>query len=278
MNELINRDAKKIVTKLSNNLEALILVGSYSREEEIEGLSDIEFWAVVKDLTKANKPSLDNKVSLGFTTRRHLEHLKAYIYTLEVKKYGKVVYGDKNILNLIPDYSFGDIAPIDGFILLNNRMMEQLILLNKIEDNQPIKQYDFDKGYIQLVNSLLVLKKQYKGLYPEKLETFRKIYTDDALLSRVELAFVSLDELARTLINKENALKKWIELREYFRKVYLDGVETLGGFRCWMKLLGTGKLMRLFIYREAATLYFSQGYLDRKKRDSVINQWEKFVK
>jgi hypothetical protein len=278
MDNLINKYSKEIVDKLENNLEALILVGSYSREEEIEGLSDIEFWAVVKDLSKANKPQLNNKVSLGFTTREHLQHLKPYIYTLEVKKYGKVVYGDENILNLIPDFSFEDIEPIDGFILLNNRIIEQLILLNKIEDNQIINQYDFDKGYIQLVNALLVLKKQYEGLYPEKLTAFRKIYKDDTLLSRVELAFVSLDELARMVINKSDALKKWEELRGYFRKVYLDGMETLGGFKCWLKLLATGKPRRLFIYREAAALYFSQGNPDRKKRDSIIKQWERFVK
>ena len=85
MDNLITKYSKEIVSKLGNNLEALILVGSYSREEEIEGLSDIEFWAVVKDLSKTNKPKLDNNVSLGFTTKDHLRRLKPYIYTIEVK-------------------------------------------------------------------------------------------------------------------------------------------------------------------------------------------------
>lgn len=275
---LIDKYSKEISGKLGANLEALILVGSYSRGEEIEGLSDIEFWAVVKNLDKVSKPTLNDNVSLGFTTKEHLKRLKPYIYTLEVKKYGKVVYGDNSILNLIPDYVFEDIEPIDGFVLLNNRIMEQLILLNEIEDNQTINQYDFDKGYIQLVNSLLVLKKQYEGLFPEKLTTFRKIYKDDALLNRVELAFASLDELAKTVINKADAIKKWEELREYFRKVYSDGMETLGGFKCWLNLLTTGRPMRIFIYRNAVELYFGKKYLDRRKRNHVIEQWEKFVK
>lgn len=283
---------------LGDNLEALILVGSYSRGEGIDGLSDIEFWAVVKDLSQAKKPELDSNISLGFTTRKHLKKLKPYIYTVEVKKYGKVLYRDKDILNLIPDYSFEDIDPIDGFILLNNRLIEQLILFNKISDKKTV-QYDFDKSYIQLVNSLLVLSKSYKSLYPEKLVEFHKIYKDkDAgFLNKTEEAFDSIKHLqeeiasgtacprndtyhseARNDVDRKEALKKWLEIREYFRIVWLDEKKTIGNIKCWIQVLLSGRPMRYFVYQKAAKLYFSNEYQNKNKRDKVIENWEKFVK
>ncbi len=277
---MVDKYAKEIVGRLGNNLEALILVGSYSRGEAIEGISDLEYWAVVKDLAKAKKPELDANVSLGFTTREHLKQLKPYIYTVEVKKFGKVVYGDKDILNLIPDYSYGDIDPFDGFILLNNRIVEQLVLLNGIENKHAINKYDFNKSYIQLVNSLLVFNKKYRGLYPEKLEEFRKISKDiDAgLVNRVEDAFVSIKHTSGVALSEYEAFKKWLEVRGYFRAVWNFEVNKLGGIWCWFKMLCSGRPMRYFVYRKAVKLYFSNNCHDKRLRSRIIEQWSRFVK
>jgi|GEM_PF-3527985 len=285
--ELINKYAKEIVGKLGDKLEALILVGSFSRGEGVEGASDIEFWAVVKDLSAVKKLDFNSNVSLGFTTRKHLTRLKPYIYTVEVKKFGKVLYGDSNILNLIPDYSYEDIKPFDGFILLNNRIVEQLILLNKIKNGQEVNQYEFDKGYIQLVNSLLALNKNYRSLYLEKLEKFRKISKDSysGLLNKAEEAFVSINHrqaeiacLTAVRLPSPQTLKKWLELRDHFKKVWLEEEKTLSRANCWIKMLSSGRPMRFFVYRSAARLYFSEGYQDKNKRDRLIKKWERYVK
>ena len=147
MNELIVKYAEEITNKLKDNLEALILVGSFSRGEGIEGLSDIEYWAVVKNIASVSMPDLKNeKITLNSTTRNHLSKLKPYIFAVEVKKFGKVLWGDKEVLDLIPNYDFKDIEPFDGFVLLNNRIVEQLILWNKIQEKKEVHAYDFDKG------------------------------------------------------------------------------------------------------------------------------------
>lgn len=296
--ELINKYAKEIAGKLGEGLEALILVGSFSRGEGVEGVSDIEFWAVVKDLSAVKKPELAGNLSLGLTTRNHLKRLKPYIYTVEVKKFGKVLSGDKDILKLIPDYSYADIKPIDGFILLNNRIVEQLILLSKINDGQTINQYDFDKGYIQLVNSLLVLNRRYKSLYPEKQEEFKKIDSsaaslpqndkDDGLLNKIEEAFASINNqrsgiasaptVPRNDVNREETLKKWLELREYFKKVWVDEKKFIGNLMCLIKVLNSGKPIRFFVYQKSVGLYFSEEYQNKTKRDNVIKNWKRFVK
>jgi len=277
MIEQIDKYTKEITSKLGNNLEALILVGSYSRGESIEGGSDIEFWAVVKNLTM-KKPKIDKYITLGFTTRGHLKRLKPYIYTIEVKKYGKVLYGDKDILSLIPDYSFNDIDIIDGFILLNNRLIEQLILFNKIMNEESVSQYEFDKGYIQLVNALLIFDKKYRSLYPEKIEQFRRLnISNEQFRKRIEDTFISIKQPPE-LIDKSKALEKWMELREYFKFVWINELNGFKGIKGWLKIAASGNPLRVFIYTKAAKLYFSQGYKNNKEKDVVIRRWEQFIK
>ncbi len=276
MDKLIAKYAENITNELGNDLEALMLVGSFARGEGIKGLSDIEFWAVVKDLSRVKKPQLGKNISLGFTTRSHLKRLKPYIYTVEVKKFGRVLYGDENIVSHIPDYSFEDIAPADGFILLNNRIVEQMILLNKIEDGEVISQYEFDKGYVQLVNSLLVLNRRYRSLYPEKLKEFMEmsqchnVTMSQDLVNRVQQAFASMKQAPELIIDQSEALEKWVELREHFRMVWMGQRSLLS------RLLG--KPVRWWIYYKSSKLYFSNDCTNRQKRNSIIKKWERFVK
>ena len=288
MYKLINKYAEEVADKLKSNLEALILVGSFARGEEItyqnngkqELVSDIEFWAVVKNLETAKKLNFDSNISLGFTTRDHLRKLKPYIYTVEVKKFGKVLYGDRDILSFIPGYSYDSIEPVDGFILLNNRIVEQLILLNRVEAGELTNQYEFDKGYIQLVNSLLAINKKYRSLYPEKIAEFRKIYKDNSteFLNKVEEAFVSISHPSEATIKLEEALTKWQELREYFKKLWLEEKKVFGGVKCWIKAFSLGRPLQFFIYHKASSLYFSDKYQYRKQREAVIKEWKDFVK
>ncbi|MFA5156296.1 MAG: hypothetical protein WC532_02740 [Candidatus Omnitrophota bacterium] len=288
MEKLINKYANEITEKLEGNLDTLILVGSFARGEGIEGVSDIEFWAVVKDLGSAKKPDLGRDVSLGFTTRRHLKRLKPYIYTVEVRKFGKVLYGDKNILELIPDYSYDSIFRVDGFILLNNRIVEQLILLSRIEGDQSVSQYEFNKGYVQLINVLLVLHKKYKSLYPEKIREFCKIHKDNntGFLNKVEEAFASIGKQIASGathsrndgIGKKEALSRWQELRVYFKKVWAEELGILDKVRYWLNLLSLGKISQFLIYRKAAGLYFSDKYSDKKQRETIIRQWKTRIK
>ena len=256
------------------------MVGSYSRGEAIEGISDIEFWAVVEDLAKAKNPGLGGNMSLGFTTKAHLKRLKPYIYTVEVKKFGKVIIGDPDVLDRIPDYSYEDIDPLDGFILLNNRIVEQLILLNKIEAGGTLSRYEIDKGYIQLVNALLPLKRKYRGLYNEKIEAFNNAYKNDmpGLAEKAEEAVASIKSLSADVLDTEDALNKWHELRGYFKKAWLKEMALLGDVRAWLKILVSGKISRVYIYKKAYGIYFSDKYRNKELRDIVIDKWNKDVK
>ncbi|HQP12982.1 MAG TPA: hypothetical protein PK470_09490, partial [Candidatus Omnitrophota bacterium] len=138
---------------------SVVLIGSFARGEELwsesDGhrrlLSDVEAMVVVeeeklldrnwrKDLEAELKRILPIgvigevtgpgagvfEVCVGFTTKRHLRRLKPHIFTLELKKFGKVICGDPSVLDLIPDYTPADLSRLDALVLLCNRIVEQL--------------------------------------------------------------------------------------------------------------------------------------------------------
>ena len=163
LKKVIDWSAKFITEDYSGKLEALILIGSFARGEGVVlqssdnpvFLSDIEFWAVAKpdsfnrlrDISGKTRDYLrslgvDIKLSIGLTTKKHLKKLKPCIFTVEVKRFGKVLWGDKKVLDNIPDYSKEDIVPLDGFILLNNRIVEQLMLLVDIHRGKEECRYE----------------------------------------------------------------------------------------------------------------------------------------
>jgi len=276
VNEVINTCAQLIVEKCVDGLEAVVLIGSFSRGEGIvhqangvlKFLSDIEYLAVVKKNTfkrsnvqidgieeeiqeNMGREGIDVKVSLGFTTRKHLKRFKPCIFIVETKKFGKVVWGVDAILESIPDYSYDDIEPLDGFVLLNNRIVEQLIVWQKVSSGQSVRYYDIVKGYIQLVNVYLVINRAYKSLYPEKQEEFLRTIAaigkrydertrgriDEAtkrrgderkeMLEAINKAFDNLKTNPARELNKEEALMEWRKLKYYFKEIWLYEARNL---------------------------------------------------
>ncbi|RJO65802.1 MAG: hypothetical protein C4540_00045 [Candidatus Omnitrophota bacterium] len=325
----INEDALLIVNRLKNNLEALILVGSFARGEgvafqnngELVLLSDIEFLAVVKNIQKARQKTsvlpLNDKLSLGFAIKKSLKRLKPYIFTVETKKFGKVIWGDPAILNLIPDYPYESIDPLDGFVLLNNRIVEQLILLKKIVDGETISQYYFEKGYVQLANALLAVRKKYRSLYYEKeKELINLANIDKEIVSKIRLAFGIINKKEFRNFTKDEAKASWHQLMEYTKEICLkekrnclkkEGgilkeeikeIGKIGGIvdsvKGWVKVISV-KCKRMqfskkelflnflrnspqsLIYQDAVALYFANKH-DKNRLDQVITRWESVVK
>ena len=295
--ELIDKTKQEILDKFGReNIESLLLIGSVARGEAVPE-SDIEFLAVMdRDAFRRVDSRLDKpkgNVSLGFTTKEHLKRFKPYIFTVETRKFGKVLWGDRHVLSHIPDYSYEDIDAIDGFILLNNRIVEQLILLKKIEDRRWkmenggwIGRYEFDKGYIQLVNSYLAVNKRYKSRYPEKLAEFLKIYKGDAkFVAKAKEAFDSLWEPQQAVASKEEAMARWEELRGYFKEIWeyerrllrpLRGL-AMTEIKRILAMTRPKKIRQFLIYRAAAKEYFSEKP-DLQKVKRIIKQWERLVK
>lgn len=241
---------------------SIVLVGSFARGEDLwvewEGqsrcLSDVEVLAVVEeeslrdlawrqDIERALKRALlvgimgelfteganaiGIDMSVGFTTKPHLRRLKPHIFTLELKRFGKVIFGDPSVLDLIPDYTPADLSRIDALVLLCNRIVEQLKVYDVIKKSPLINQYLIDKGYIQIVNSLLSFEKRYCPLYPEKQPVFETLSgTRDSLLAALRLNSPAYYDAFTHIVHRDfpdivqgKALDQWRVLRDEFGKV-----------------------------------------------------------
>ena len=331
---MINICRDLIVHSSVDKLEALVLIGSFARREEIvcknDGgtnvfVSDLEFLAVIKpgfypaDMDAGIIEKELNgvvEVSIGQTTAAHLGKLKPTIFTVELKKFGKVLWGDPNVLDHIPNYMEKDIDPQDAFVLLNNRIVEQLKLRLKIEDGSSIDSYQFDKGYIQIVNSFLGINGKYQCLYPDKLREFSNLKDREALdlLPAVKQAFENIKNGKMEKVDKDNCLKRWVALNEAIRKIWLYEARKLlkqpqlelgqaimmlpsivpiaDRIKGWLKLLKQSKASSLkgeilpnllktspqfLIYQEAVLLYFDEKF-DKEKAKKIVEKWEKIVK
>ncbi|MBN2119580.1 MAG: hypothetical protein JW734_00815 [Candidatus Omnitrophica bacterium] len=271
---------------IEQSLDSLVLIGSFSRGEgvvwgnngELCFLSDVEFVGVsktaefkrlktearrIEEEIKNNmaKEGIDIKVNLGFTTRNHLKRFNNWIYPLEIKRFGKVVWGDEKTLSYIPDFTYEDIEPQDGFILLNNRIVEQLILLNKIRGSScvthfgntqcpsadniklvegrnakcGINRYEIDKGYIQIANSILAFEGRYRSFYEEKIRELMELFADtpgllkenSGLLRKVKQVLACFYNSDFQALKEKEALREWKELRDYFRQIWMYEVKSL---------------------------------------------------
>ena len=334
MDTLIKTAADSVLKRYSPFIDALILIGSYARGEEIvrrkeEGMpvfvSDLEFMVVVKPeafpLTvdaKAIESELDRKIeiTIGQTTVQHLNRLRPYIFTVELKRFGKVLWGNKGILERIPNYREKDIDPVDAFVLLNNRIVEQLQLRLKIDKGEALDKYLFDKGYVQIVNSFLGFNGRYQCLYPDKLREFSNLKDREALdlLPAVKQAFENIKNGKMEKVDKDNCLKRWVALNEAIRKIWLYEARKLlkqpqlelgqaimmlpsivpiaDRIKGWLKLLKQSKASSLkgeilpnllktspqfLIYQEAVLLYFDEKF-DKEKAKKIVEKWEKIVK
>lgn len=291
--ELIEKYKGTIVRELGVNLEALILVGSFSRDEGIDGLSDIEFLAVIKNLLNGRRLFvLGKKVTIGFTTRKHLARLKPYIFTVETKKFGRVLWGDHGVLGSIPDYSYEDIAVSDAFTLLNNRIVEQLILWRRIKKGEAVLFYDLAKGYVQIANSILAFHHCYQGRYAEKEEAIRELFKErndmsslfPGLQGEMVSAFKALrDGSVSKSISAEEALNKWKELRTHMKRVWEYEGRALSYSSVGEKVRDLFKAVvkrgvpRFVIYRDALREYFSANPSEARCAD-ITAKWKKFVK
>ncbi len=311
----VEKAAQRIIDALGSELiDALVLVGSHAREEAISGVSDVEFLLVTKPhnrkfVAKAIKENglSGKKISIGITTQENLKRFRPLIFTIEAKRFGKVLYGDNAVLDLIPAYLSTNIETLDGFILLNNRIVEQLNLWLVIQSKHQINEYEIYKGYVQLANSLLAFNKSYRSLYEDKTREIKKFAIQPELVTKIDDAVNMIKSVKLKLINSDEALKRWEELRSFFKETWLyeaasllkkkeipenDLIEKFVSIvrfkdkvRGWIKVLkvdwsdipGFKTSPQFAIYQQAIKLYFSDT-IDPRKAHKIINAWERFVK
>lgn len=181
-----------------SRIVSLILTGSAARGEvtavsrgtQWKLLSDAEFLAVVQANDKSDSKTaalvreesakelrsedIEVSIDIAVVTHSYFRSLPPYIFSYELRSYGKVVSGDVSLLGLIPSFTAADISKEDAWRLLCNRMIEQFAFLDDMEsatlELTPALEYATVKLYLDMATSYLVFAGQYAPTYRERAD------------------------------------------------------------------------------------------------------------
>jgi hypothetical protein len=204
-------------------LRAIVLTGSLARDEATfvrEGekwklLGDAEFLLIFKEtgiLPSSStiellggeveqcllKRGLAGHVELSPVSSRYLRKMVPEIFAHELRTHGQVVWGEHQVLSLIPAFSISDIPLEDGWRMLCNRTLELLEVVNQLIDrptNLPRDaRYRVIKLYLDMATSFLLFQGEYTSTYRQRAERLRVLV--ESTPSRKGCPFASLRSFA----------------------------------------------------------------------------------
>lgn len=170
--------------RLPQGLMAIVLAGSLARGEatfredggKTRLLGDADFLLVFRPQVRRPAPDqlattgrhieseLDRRGVVAHTTLAavsplYFPALPRHIFTYELRNSGRVVWGDPQVLGLVPLFESTDLSREDAWRLLSNRMIEQM------EATPETLVYSSVKFCLDLATSLLVFAGAYEPTY-----------------------------------------------------------------------------------------------------------------
>jgi hypothetical protein len=181
-------------------LRAVVLTGSLARDEgtfarrgpELVLLGDAEFLLVFHERTSLPGPDVVAEVvraledglgeqgvrgTIGLSPchARYLRAMGPQIFAYELRECGRVVWGDPGVLALVPPLAAADIDRADAWMLLCNRLVEQLGALARSDRAQgvldPALRYHTAKLWLDMATSFLVFTGGYAPTYRGRAES-----------------------------------------------------------------------------------------------------------
>ncbi len=215
----ICQEATRIsVGRYGNSLRAIVLTGSLSRNEATfieEGvhwtlLGDADFFLVFQDEARLpsssaielatlevkaalQKRGLIATVGLGPVYSSYFRNVSARISSFELKANGCTVWGDNDVLKLVPNFATNQLSLEDAWRLLANRIVEQMEAVALSDARSSDAQYRTIKLVLDTATSYLVFVGRYSPTYREREQTLRTMAEEQS--AQADLPF-SLQDLA----------------------------------------------------------------------------------
>lgn len=304
---------RECLTAFGSRLISVILTGSAARGEATvvssgngwKILGDAEFLVVVHQAGKAasirsrdtvkrqsaeklRSQGIEVEIGLGLVPASYFKELPPYIFSYELRECGKVISGDRQILDLIPKFAASAISHEDAWRLLCNRMIEQLDFIRDLE--QTPRQitnrlhYATVKLYLDMATSYLVFAGAYAPTYGERAQRVMTSASEprhDAPFSTREFG-ARVEECTSWKLNGSDdgrncSLQFWQEAISYAHQLWRWEILQMTGassdctdIELWMRLAGT------ITAREKI-----RGWLSVVKRSSVLEglrNWPRWLK
>jgi len=249
----VEADLNHIVTKVIsswNSIQSIILVGGFGRGEGsvlvqngvIKPLNDYDLVIVSKKkltgkkLHKISTGLADeleiDYVDLGFMHPKQLASLPPTMFNYDMKYGSKVIYGDRTVLDKIPNYSPKDVPLWEGVRLLFNRMAGMLggISIEHFSRELTDKERKYlinqiNKALLACIDALLLCKNRYSHLYQQKLKMFKELYPSSELIELAEIATEFKLKPSYGLYNGDLIKDYWFKTVDALKETYLYVME-----------------------------------------------------
>lgn len=305
--------ARECRTAFGGRLISVILTGSAARGEATivssgdgwKVLGDAEFLVVLhqadrstsvrsRDAVKRESneklrlQGIEVTIGLGLVPISYLKGLPAYIFSYELRECGKVISGDPQILDAIPQFGASAISREDAWRLLCNRMIEQLEVVGDLERTPhqltDSLHYATVKLYLDMATSYLVFAGAYAPTYRERAQRLMMLASrsnDDAPFPMTDFGSRVGECTSWKLNGKENDLNRslqfWQEAISYAHQLWRWEIMQMTGAS--NKSTDTELWTRL---AEAMTVREKiRGWLSVVKRSSILEtfrNWPRWLK
>lgn len=200
--DLIRVVAELSVAAFPGQLNSVVLTGSLARDEgtwlhqgaRTRLAGDAEFLLVFEERKPLPSPILTKRLCAAVEARlaehgidahidlspvgpAYLRRQQPHIFAYELITHGKVLWGDTQILDLVPRFTPADIPLEDGYRTLLNRMTELLEALCEMEDGEPITDavgYRAMKLSLDMATSFLLFNRLYEPSYRARAHRLRE--------------------------------------------------------------------------------------------------------
>ncbi len=255
--DLIVSEMLKQITDIKK-VKALVLGGGYGRGEGGIALNesgeipfnDYDFFVITGRISKKVRARLNEEfhdlhemlteiigIDVDFgpvLSKQMLPKLPYYIMWYELKAGHRVVWGDKKILDVMPDYDPNQIPPEEAVKLMLNRTTGLILardeFITKDEDSYEFILRNAMKARIAIGDAFLITKNLYSSSYIERRELLRK-FENDFFLKDDEIMKVYAQAIGYKM-RPDSVNFDYEDLRylledtvEYFREFYLYAFE-----------------------------------------------------
>ena len=248
-----------------NALRAIVLTGSLARDEAtfvphsegLELLGDADFLAVLNAdssmPTVSEEAALSRKIQEILLTKGlrcmvsahavspvYFQTLPRTIFSYELRKCGRVVWGDPGILELTPNFSATDLPREDAWRMLCNRVVEHLAFVRRLTADSvelpPDLQYATVKLFLDMATSYLVFAGQYAPNYQARAHRLQSMAAAPAANAPFPLAKFAARVSECTMWKltgdeeyRESSVELWTEAISYMRRLWRWEVMELAG-------------------------------------------------
>jgi len=271
--EFVQKKYEKIIVKCILkfvNPEGIFLYGGYGRNEgswitgkdqTLKPYNDFDILLVVNkhlssDLLVKIKKDIKSQISIRWIDLtqikvKKLKKLKNSIYNYDLKNASKVLYGNKKLQNLIPDFKANEITLKDVDVLFKTRIWT---LVGCFEDKSfenisgPKSMFfrnQMAKAVLACVDCYLILNKKYNFSYKKRVEFFLNNSED---LEYFELVNWALNEKLRPQecsMSSSDVKKMYCRVSKFFIKYFFIGLSKY--YNCTIE--NEKDIERIYLYQ-----------------------------